>query len=71
MTTYDCHHPTGQDHAQVAARILDSVARRLADPDAVTAAQVHATLPVADALTDVSQMLDHLHVIALTRKDAP
>lgn len=47
------HTPAEQTRADLAVELLDRVDRRIADPDAVAVAQVHATRAVAEVLLDI------------------
>ncbi|MQA06844.1 MAG: hypothetical protein GEV07_30515 [Streptosporangiales bacterium] len=49
-----------RDHATRATELLDDVHRRVADPHAIAAAQVHATLAVAAAVDGVTDLLDDI-----------
>lgn len=68
MTTDQRHDAT---HAAAARRLLDETHRRVADPHAVPAAHVYATLAVADALTELTRLLGsgQLRVTAVTGQE--
>jgi hypothetical protein len=60
----DDHTPAGQTRADLAVELLDRVDRRIADPNAVAVAQVHATLAVAEVLLDIYTTLADRHPAA-------
>lgn len=58
MTTHQPHPlPGDATHAAAARRLLDETNRRVADPHAVAAAHVYATLAVAEAVCDATGVL--------------
>lgn len=58
--SHDDHTPRGCTRTDLAVEQLDRVDRRVADPNAVAVAQVHATLAVAEVLTDNHSRLGDL-----------
>lgn len=57
------YQSNGKDHAAVANELLDILVSNTADAHTGVAAQVHATLAVADAIDDLVLMLTELHVV--------